>query len=84
MVSEKVWYKIMNSSSKTLILIVAGATAVAATLGVTFGTIASRVSTQDAAGTPQPTLTLSQTRQPVVSAIAADRPETPSDHDCHH
>ncbi|MCL1467408.1 hypothetical protein [Argonema galeatum] len=43
----------MNNSSKTLVLIVAGATTLAATLGVTLGTIASRVGTQDAAGTPQ-------------------------------
>ncbi len=78
MVSEQLCGIGMNSSSKTLVLIVAGATTLAATLGVTLGTIATRsVGTQDAAGTPQPTLTLSQTQQPVVSAIAADRPETP-------
>lgn len=77
----------MNSSSKTLVLIVAGATTVAATLGVSLGTMRSQsVASQNAAGTPQPTLssqtiaptvTLSQTSSPVVNAIAAVQPETP-------
>lgn len=68
----------MNSSSKSLVFIVAGATTVAATLGVTLGVMRSQrlqptVSSQPIA----PTATLPQTPSPLASSIAPNT-ATPS------
>ena len=71
MVFEKVSCTGMNSSSKSLVLIVAGATTVAATLGVTLGAIQAQKSPPTVSSQPiAPTATLAQTPPTVVSSIA--------------
>lgn len=61
----------MNSSSRSLILIVAGATTLAATLGVTLGAMQSQKSQPTVSSqTIAPPVTLPQTPSPVVNAIA--------------
>lgn len=61
----------MNSSSKSLVLLVAGATTVAAALGVTLGVIQSPKEQPTVSDRPiAPTATLPQTPSPLASSIA--------------
>ena len=83
----------MNNSSKTLVIIVAGATTLAATLGVSLGVMQSRslqvisqdLSPHNSSQTIAPNATLSQIPQPVVksteasTAALAPTPEQPEE-----